>query len=620
MNELTQPLKRFLKRVEKESQITGRLGNPEDGSLFAENDDGSLNKNYVWVRIDAHGSESQSLRIVRCRKVNPSFDSRVILRQAARDGELEVVEEDPVEALEMFGERSTNTPVHAWSHALLSSDPMYIEAFQFMPLLAHPNSPMDLNVYVEQYSYTFEGTNKVWTPDVVGLSALVPANPNEQIAVVISLDPSTNTMNVTAADDPIESGVIDFRNMPFEASDLTAIDTGSDIRIAGVRLYYGQTMITLFDFIEDLRPFAGPSGSGGSGTPADTVEDETAYGLTADAGIATEYSRGDHTHGSVGHDDHANLTNVTSDQHHARSHDHSNSSDGSTLTPAVLNIPSSATPAQTAEGQAVWESDADQLTIGDGASRKVMANNDLANLGTTAINADLLFGADNTLDIGSTSAMPAEIWSYLLALKERSAPSTPPTDRGFAYLDTIGQLRLMDDLGQDKTMHSGSQAPRVQVVAASTTPTSGFAFTVKQNEMGSNGWIYYDLWLVISNTGSTSVSCTFTVSFGGVTLHTFGSNATGTATPRYHVIHLVGVIANIAGASSQKAVIVFDGSATALQDTAALSSARNDLIGIKTATVDTSSADRVFDVTGTLNTGTNSLLERVSGFVIVCPN
>ena len=38
--------------------------------------------------------------------------------------------------------------------------------------------------------------------------------------------------------------------------------------------------------------------AGGSGTPGDTVEDETTWGITPDAGASTDYSRADHTHGS----------------------------------------------------------------------------------------------------------------------------------------------------------------------------------------------------------------------------------------------------------------------------------------------------------------------------------
>lgn len=41
-----------------------------------------------------------------------------------------------------------------------------------------------------------------------------------------------------------------------------------------------------------------PAGGGGSGTAGDTVEAETSFGLSSSAGVATEYSRADHTHGT----------------------------------------------------------------------------------------------------------------------------------------------------------------------------------------------------------------------------------------------------------------------------------------------------------------------------------
>lgn len=39
-------------------------------------------------------------------------------------------------------------------------------------------------------------------------------------------------------------------------------------------------------------------GGGSGGTASDTVESETTWGIAADAGVSTEYSRGDHTHGT----------------------------------------------------------------------------------------------------------------------------------------------------------------------------------------------------------------------------------------------------------------------------------------------------------------------------------
>lgn len=77
------------------------------------------------------------------------------------------------------------------------------------------------------------------------------------------------------------------------------------------------------------------------------------------------------------------------DVDHAQSHDHSAAGDGTTLTPAVLNLPAAVTPAQTADGQAVWDSDDNLLTVGDGASRQtflpvVDATSDPAAVSTAA--------------------------------------------------------------------------------------------------------------------------------------------------------------------------------------------------------------------------------------------
>lgn len=186
------------------------------------------------------------------------------------------------------------------------------------------------------------------------------------------------------------------------------------------------------------------------------------------------------------------------------------------------------------------------------------------------------------------------------------------------YTNQDGNLVVLDKNAVEKILlgphfknHYGDYAGYDEVVAASTTPTSGYSRVVKAGSMGANGYFLYDAWFLVSNTGATSVSATFAISFGGTTLHTVGSNATGASTPRYHLVRLVGVVANRNDPAVQRAAVQFDGSTTVLQDTAALSSGRDDLAGIKTAAVNTGTGDRTFDITGTLNAATNSLLERL---------
>ncbi len=50
------------------------------------------------------------------------------------------------------------------------------------------------------------------------------------------------------------------------------------------------------EFLNGAGAFSTPSGGGG--TPGDSVTSETSFGIAASAGVATEYSRKDHTHGT----------------------------------------------------------------------------------------------------------------------------------------------------------------------------------------------------------------------------------------------------------------------------------------------------------------------------------
>lgn len=61
-------------------------------------------------------------------------------------------------------------------------------------------------------------------------------------------------------------------------------------------------------------------GAGSSLSPATTVANEQGFGLSPVVGTDLDYAREDHSHGSVGHDSHANLTGVSPDQHHADVH------------------------------------------------------------------------------------------------------------------------------------------------------------------------------------------------------------------------------------------------------------------------------------------------------------
>lgn len=71
-------------------------------------------------------------------------------------------------------------------------------------------------------------------------------------------------------------------------------------------------------------------------------------------------------------------------------HDHTSSSfqGGATLAPTTLTLPGATSPAQTAEGSIVWDTNDDILTIGDGSSRKTFGPLDRANTWTAQQNVE----------------------------------------------------------------------------------------------------------------------------------------------------------------------------------------------------------------------------------------
>lgn len=127
--------------------------------------------------------------------------------------------------------------------------------------------------------------------------------------------------------------------------------------------------------------------AGGGGAPTDV---DYLVG-TASGGLSAEIVVGTTPGGELGGTWASPTVDAThsGSAHHTASHDHSSATDGTTLTPATLNLPATNTPAQTANGQAVWDSDGDFLTVGDGSGRQtfypvVDATSDPAAVSTAA--------------------------------------------------------------------------------------------------------------------------------------------------------------------------------------------------------------------------------------------
>lgn len=87
---------------------------------------------------------------------------------------------------------------------------------------------------------------------------------------------------------------------------------------------------------------------------------------------------------------------------------------GATLQPATFDFPAATSPAQTAEGRAVWDSDDDKLTVGTGAGRKTLLNvgdaptahaSSHQSGGGDAIKLDDLAAPDDNTDLDATTSV-----------------------------------------------------------------------------------------------------------------------------------------------------------------------------------------------------------------------
>jgi hypothetical protein len=124
----------------------------------------------------------------------------------------------------------------------------------------------------------------------------------------------------------------------------------------------------------------------GAGASATVARGDHKHALTVGSPVGVGTSNADGTADSAARSDHVHL---------ARSHDHSSSTDGTSLAPATLIAPASTSPAQTAEGSIVWDSDDDLLTVGTGAGRRIQAYIGSSTPTTQAVGDSAVVGTSN---------------------------------------------------------------------------------------------------------------------------------------------------------------------------------------------------------------------------------
>jgi len=132
-------------------------------------------------------------------------------------------------------------------------------------------------------------------------------------------------------------------------------------------------------------------------------------------------------------------------------HQHDAAYQGDALAPASLILPASASPSQTAEGSAVWDSDDDELTIGDGASRATFVPQEeglwtpalvLTTIGDLVPTYDYQYGT-YTRD-GRVYKVAFEVntatWSYTTASGTLRITGLPAATRGNIHWQGTGSM------------------------------------------------------------------------------------------------------------------------------------------------------------------------------------
>jgi hypothetical protein len=215
------------------------------GNLYVFNPDGSRSSGMVWARVDGMGVCS-----VRCRKISQQRDLPVIVDYGI-DQVLEVVEENGAEAIAFTGDRGRSVGPHRDTHDILGPDPDFIQGLRLLPLLCHPTNPPSLSVYVRPYSYEYNGMRKTWIGGGIDLTSEIPTSSNEQLLILVCLNPATNALSYYTGSNttPFVPG----DSVSFTASEIDAINTGTDWQIAAIRAYAGQTQFMWSDWMADRR-------------------------------------------------------------------------------------------------------------------------------------------------------------------------------------------------------------------------------------------------------------------------------------------------------------------------------------------------------------------------------
>lgn len=255
---------------------------------------------------------------------------------------------------------------------------------------------------------------------------------------------------------------------------------------------------------------------------------------------------GGHNHDGAGSRSvaHSALSGITANDHHTQSHNHSSAGDGTSLSPATLILPGATSPAQTAEGSAVWDTDDDVLTIGTGAARKTLLDKD-----TLTTKGDLYVataaGVVTRVGVGSNNQVLTADSAQSSGVKWAAAPGggvatdtiwdTKGDIAAATGADTATKLAVGSN-GQVLTADS-TQATGLKWAAAgggpsvldrtfadstdyvnSVTETTMYSFSITGNTLGANGGVRLRVVLDYLNNSAANKTLTVRIKLGATTL------------------------------------------------------------------------------------------------------
>lgn len=251
--QLGKELTALLSNAPARTTFAARLGDGNDNLVPLDADDNRL-AGYNYARVKFSDTEAVSLVVVRNIMAPEQYGLAVRVGYGV-DQKLEVKGVDPSEALDFTEGRGVGVGSHAWTHDIrFGSDPLMITGFSIQPLMSHPTDPPSLSVGFQPFHFVYNSTQYLFAGGDVDLTSYLPVGPTGQLIVVLSLNPATNAIVVTAGSEvavPVVSGA---GGMYFSDADVAAVSVAAGLwRIAAIRLYYGQTVVAWPDWITDLR-------------------------------------------------------------------------------------------------------------------------------------------------------------------------------------------------------------------------------------------------------------------------------------------------------------------------------------------------------------------------------